>query len=124
MTIKVTLDGTALEGATVLLSEISGGKSAVGITDARGVARIKSTEGKEGVFPGEYAVTIKKTETITSSTPPRGMDVGRDVPPEDQIFSTTRELLPAKYGSLATSGLTVTQVNKKGAFEFDLTENP
>ena len=122
MTIKVTMDGTPLEGARILLSASS--QSAVGITDASGVANIKSTEGWEGVFPGEYDVTIKKTEVTTSTTPPPGTDVVRDAPPEEQVYSITRELLPAKYGNTNTSGLKLSHANKKETFEFDISANP
>jgi len=120
-TVKVTMDGKPLEGASILLTEVSGSKSAAGITDASGVASVKSTEGGwGGVFPGEYNVVIKKTERTTSSTPPPGTEVSRDVPPEDQIYYTSRELLPAKYGNARTSELKLTQEKKKGSFEFDL----
>ena len=124
VTIKVTLDGEPLDGARILLSEVSGSQSAVGITDASGVANIKSTEGDwGGVFPGEYDVVIKKTETTTSSTPPPGTEVSRDVPPEEQVYSISRELLPAKYGNPRTSGLKVSHTNKKEHFEFDISAN-
>ena len=125
VTVKVTMDGTPLDGATILLSEASGSKSASGITDASGVASIKSTEGGwGGVFPGEYDVVIKKIETSTSSTPPPGTEVDRSAPPEDQVYSITRELLPAKYGNAKTSGLKVSHANKKESFEFDITMTP
>ena len=124
VTIKVTLDGKPLEGARILLSEVSGSQSAVGVTDASGVASIKSTEGGwGGVFPGEYDVVMKKTEVTTSSTPPPGTEVDRSAPPEDQVYSISRELLPAKYGNAKTSGLKVSHANKKEHFEFDLSEN-
>ena len=122
MSIKVTLDGTPLEGATVSLIQPEG-HTAVGVTDASGIAVIKSTDGLEGVFPGDYTVTIKKTERSTSSTPPPGTEIDRGSS-EENFFVTSRELLPVKYGSVKTSGLTVTQARQKGYFEFDITENP
>ena len=125
VSVKVTLDSASLEGATVLLSEVSGSKSAVGITNASGVANIKSTEGWDGVFPGEYNVVIKKTEITYTTTPPAGTEVDRSTPPEEeQRYSITRELLPAKYGKESTSGLKLSHVNQKETFEFDLSANP
>ena len=121
MTIKVTQDGSAVEGAIVQL--IGGNKTAVGITNPTDVATIKSTEGWDGVFPGEYAVTIKKTEMTTSSTPLLGTEEDR-TGGEDNAYIVSRELLPAKYGDAKTSELKVTQESKKGAFEFDLSANP
>ncbi|MCL2622712.1 MAG: carboxypeptidase-like regulatory domain-containing protein [Planctomycetaceae bacterium] len=120
MTIKVTQEGNALEGATVFLIQLTGdGQTAVGVTNASGIAAIKSTEGWEGVFPGEYTVTIKKTEYSTSSTPPPGTEVDRSSSDEN-VFSVSRELLPAKYGNARTSEMKVMQEKKKGYFEFDL----
>jgi hypothetical protein len=122
MSIKVTQGGTPLEGATVTLTGDS--HTAVGITDTAGTATIKSTEGWTGVFPGEYAVTIKKTEYSTSSSPPPGTEVDRTSSDENQVFSIKRELLPAKYGNSKTSEMTVTQEKKKGTFEFDIPKSP
>lgn len=125
MTIKVTLDQVPLDGATVSLFQLSGdGHTATGITDALGNAIIKSTEGWEGVFPGEYTVTVKKTEYSTSTTPPKGAEVDHTSSDEEGSFSISKELLPEKYGSTKTSGLTVTQESKKGSFEFDISMNP
>ncbi|MCL2348414.1 MAG: hypothetical protein FWC50_09155 [Planctomycetaceae bacterium] len=123
MTIKVTQGGTAVEGAIVTLSEISNSKTAAGVTNASGIATMKSTEGWEGVFPGQYGVAIKKTEVTTSATPPPGTEVDRSSGGEDNAYTVSRELLPAKYGSARTSGLKVTQKNEKGQFELDLSAN-
>ena len=124
MTIKVTLDGVTQERALVSLTQVSGeGHTAVGTTDAAGIATIKSTEGWNGVFPGEYTVTIKKVEMTTSSTPPKGAEVDRTSDGGDEnAFVTMTDLLPKKYGSTKTSELKVTQESKAGAFEFDLSE--
>ena len=121
LTVKVTLDGTPLEGATVMLLEPTQSKTAVGTTDASGVATVKSTEGWDGVFPGEYGVTIMKTEHTTTTVPPKGEDVSPD---EDGNYAVSIELLPSKYASTKTSGLTLKQENKKGSFQFDISENP
>ena len=123
MTIKVTQSGTPVEGAIVALYGVSDGKTATGVTDAKGIATIKSTDGGwQGVFPGEYTVTIKKTETTISSTPPPGTEVDRNST-EENAFTVSRELLPAQYGNARTSDLKVTQEAKKGTFEFDLPAN-
>jgi len=120
MTVKVTQGGTAVEGAMVSLIQLTGeGHTAVGVTNASGIAAIKSTQSWEGVFPGEYSVTIKKTEVTTSSTPPPGTEVDRSSS-EENAFTVMRELLPAKYGNPRTSELKLTQEKKKGSFEFDL----
>ena len=123
LSIKVTMDGNPLEGATVSLIQQTGeGHAAVGMTDAKGIAIIKSTEGWGGAFPGEYAVTIKKTEHSVSSTPVGKEEGTRDE--ADNIYAVSRELLPAKYASFSTSEMKVIHESKSGTFEFDISSNP
>jgi hypothetical protein len=123
MTIQVTQNSTPVEGAIVTIQATSGGQTATGVTNAAGIATIRSTEGWEGVFPGEYTVTVKKTETTFSSTPPPGTEGSRSSDGEDSAYVISREMLPLKYGNAATSELKATQENKKGHFEFDLSTN-
>jgi len=125
MSIKVSMNGSPVEGAMVMLFEDGGkGHTATGVTNASGLAVVKSTEGWGGVFPGEYSVSIKKTENTTSSTPPPGTEVDRTYGGDDNVYTVSRELLPVKYGNAKTSELKVTQDKKKGYAEFDLKENP
>lgn len=126
LSIKVTMDGAPLEGATVSLFQLTGdGNSAVGITDATGVAVIKSTLGWEGTFPGEYSVTIKKTEYSTSSTAEAKSEADRTSADDgDSTFAVSKELLPKKYASPASSGLKVVHEKGKPLAEIEITANP
>ena len=85
-TVTVVFEGQPVEGATVTFSpQRPGSRAAVGTTDGRGNAAMSTFEAGDGVVPGVYAVGI------SHGTPP----------------------LPKKYGSPATSGLTV-QVSGEG----------
>lgn len=63
---KVTLNGTAVEGATVTLHPQEGTDAAgvpSGVTDAAGIALISTGE-KAGAAKGKYKVTVSKSEAI------------------------------------------------------------
>ncbi|NBV46766.1 MAG: carboxypeptidase regulatory-like domain-containing protein [Planctomycetia bacterium] len=105
---KVTLDGTPIEGATVVLAPESGsGAAASGMTNAEGVCAFTTYESRDGAVPGRYLVTVAKTEF------PEGRALTADDPSYDPstavaaVVKGSKELLPAKYKTAKTSGLTV-----------------
>jgi hypothetical protein len=121
LTIKVMLEGEPVEDAFVSIFQQDGtGHAAVGITNASGVAAVKSTEGWEGAFPGEYDVKIAKTESAFVSATPSGNRPAGSEADDTMVASEPRSLLPEKYASISTSGLKLTHEKKKGHFEFDL----
>src|SRR6185369_10826892 len=68
---KVTLDGSPVEGATVVFHPEGDNKSALqanGLTDAQGVCVMKTGD-KDGVRNGKYKITVTKTKS-----PVEGMD--------------------------------------------------
>ena len=101
----VTYKGTPVDGAIVTFHSANGTQSAFGKTDAKGRYQLTTFESGDGAVPGEYQVTTKKTQIS-----------GGDELPEDHpdygkapiAESTVTELLPARYGSPETSGLTAT----------------
>ncbi|NCY17536.1 MAG: carboxypeptidase regulatory-like domain-containing protein [Actinobacteria bacterium] len=105
---KVTLDGTPVEGATVVLAPESGtGPAASGMTNAEGVCAFTTFESRDGAVPGKYLVTVAKTEF------PEGRALTADDPSYDPstavaaVVKGSKELLPAKYKTAKTSGLMV-----------------
>lgn len=105
---KVTLDGTAVEGATVVLAPESGtGAAASGMTNAEGVCAFTTYESRDGAVPGRYLVTVAKTAF------PEGRPLTAEDPNYDPSTAVTavvkgaKELLPVKYKSSKTSGLTL-----------------
>jgi hypothetical protein len=104
---KVTLDGAPVDGATVVLAPESGtGPAASGMTNAEGVCAFTTFESRDGAVPGRYLVTVAKTSF------PDGAPLTADDPNYDPstavaaVVKGSKELLPVKYKTAKTSGLT------------------
>lgn len=124
----VTLGGAPVEGATVTFVNTTGmapgeqvtGRSSVGRTDQSGRFELTTFESGDGAVPGEYTVTVTKYEvqvtggggTTTDVTEEGGSLEGESytAPGEDDSANddTATNLLPEKYASAKSSGLTVT----------------
>jgi hypothetical protein len=67
----VTLDGQPVEGATVKLvpEEGSTGEPASGLTGKDGSCRLQTYSPGDGVVPGEYKVSVSKTESLAAERP-------------------------------------------------------
>ncbi len=61
----VTLNGTPVEGATIVFIGDNGEYSAHGISDESGAFSLDSFEYKTGAVPGSYKVVVTKTVEIT-----------------------------------------------------------
>jgi len=109
----VTYRGSAVEGAAITFASPTA--SGYGSTDKEGHFKLRTAQG-EGVPVGNYQVTITKT-----SFQPSGKVAASEteyVPPDpDAPLPTPEDLLPAKYKTAATSGLTAT-VSERGPNDF------
>jgi hypothetical protein len=96
----VTLDGKPLEAAQVVFvsSSADSGTGGSGLTDADGNFELSSFPPDKGIPPGTYQVMIVKAIV------PEVQEVSEDVfsPP-----ATAKLLVPVKYTTPTTSGLTV-----------------
>lgn len=121
----VEYQGQPVEAATVVfVAEGPGGKeySATGMTDAKGRFTLRTFRDGDGAIVGLHRVQVEKivaekiVKAETKPIPGRGAD--------DQAF-VEKNVLPAKYDSYATSGLTA-EVAEKGPnqFVFRLEEPP
>jgi hypothetical protein len=63
----VTLDGSPVEGATVLFISDDGKNSFRGMTDASGNFTLVGENSKAGVLPGSYKVTVVKQKGIAGA---------------------------------------------------------
>ena len=108
----VTYKGSAVEGATVTFIPDGGTPAAYGTTDSSGQFAASAFPPDEGAAPGRYKVTISKTETSQAA------GGGHDA---ETTF--TKNLLPAKYASPETSGLTA-EIPEGGKtdIKFELTD--
>lgn len=99
----VYLDGNPVEGAAVVFipEDIQSGNPAQAITNASGYFDLQ-IEGKKGAVPGRYIVQVAKTLEVPMEGGPQAAGES-----EDFRAVTYKNVLPAKYASIATSGLKV-----------------
>jgi hypothetical protein len=114
----VTLDGTAVEGATVTFApSAAGGTPAVGTTNASGKYSLMSFGTEEGAIPGNYMVSVTKyafDEGGADGEYGGAVDSGEDTGGENE--------LPENYALAKDSGLTatVTESASQNVFDFPL----
>ena len=116
----VTYNGTPVESATITFYPDGGGaaRAAGGSTDAQGKFKATTLKPQDGIFPGNYKVTIAKFEEY--GPPPKMVmnDNGEMVSEGRPV----KNVLPVKYEKVETSELTVTIEKKKTMVTFDLTD--
>jgi len=115
--VQVTVTHRGAPVAEAVVTFISqDGLAASGVSDANGVATLQTGEGFRGIFPGEYSVMVTKTRTTLVPATPTADD------PERTHTATTEHLIPRKYASSATSGLTQTIDMDTRTIQIDLTD--
>ncbi len=88
------------------------GNGGAGTTDAAGLYEILTPQGKKGLLPGKYKVTVSRRLNPDGSPPD---------PKEMPIESKARESLPPKYADAAKTELTATvAAGDKKAINFSL----
>jgi hypothetical protein len=99
----VTFNGSPVEQATIIFSPKSGetqARAASATTDSHGKFSMMTLYPGDGVFPGNYAVTIEKVETTGEV---RYIEEKKEAVDDRQII----DLLPVKYNNTNTSDLSV-----------------
>ncbi len=120
---KVTLEGKPLAGAVGTFHPTSKGENAaVGGTDRAGNFDMKTAGLGNGVLPGEYRVTVTKfasEEKMMDPDEAKQYTAREGKPPPAPKVSN---LVPAKYATAESSGLTASVVKARGGgrFPFDL----
>lgn len=104
---RVTLDGSAVVGASVLVQPAAG-PAARGLTDADGRFTLGTYGERDGAIPGAAVVSISRYERAAqaaadSGEPPLG-----------------KNLLPDRYADAATSGLRVVIAPGMGPLDLQL----
>ena len=123
VTVKVTYKGAPVEGALITFVDTGDPPApAFGKTDAQGVAKMKTYVEGDGAVVGTHQVAITKTET-TGGAPTVDQDSPQYDPNAIDTPTTVKHLIPQKYESKVTSGLTA-EVEDSGPneFTFDLTD--
>jgi hypothetical protein len=113
---KVTLDGSAVEGASVNFIPQDGvGVPAIGFTDAGGNYALTATdalEGGTGTKPGKYRVTVKKLAEVVNQNR-ADFEAGKITQEEynkrqAKPVAQPKDLLPPNYANPAKTPLEVT----------------
>ncbi len=132
----VTLDGTPVEGATVVFAPTAGdGTAATGITDRNGRYLLTTLAPNDGALPGSYMVMISKTEREGGD--PAAEAVKPGMTPEEatraameahmasgQAEAEFVDHLPARYKNPGASGLTAEVARgERKEFDFELTSD-
>ena len=118
----ITCDGNPVERAQVTFIPVEGSEGAIaasGISKEGGKYTVQVSQGepKAGTTPGEYIVTIARTETIPVDG--RGKEI--TLPPgatADSYIGVDR--LPLKYKNKDTTPFKATVVKGKNTFDFAL----
>ena len=98
----VTLDGQPVAGASVMFSPAQSGHPASGRTDQSGNFTVRTFEPGDGALPGRHTVTVTLQKTAGMTADPDGLE-GDVAPGGLQV----EWIVPRKYASQKTSGLTV-----------------
>lgn len=110
---KITLSGKPLPGGFVTFQSDDGTRSVVGDINAQGEYQIR-THDSAGLPPGKYKVAVKPP------APPRASDE----PPlagEALTYEAPKErLVPLKYASFETSGLSADVTLDVKSYDFEL----
>ena len=100
----VTLDGKAVEGATVVLTKEGGGPAISGFSAADGTLTLDAAS-KDGIPPGDYKVVVTKIKaTSTGITDPKSPEAMKMM---KNGSAGNKSELPAKYATAATTDLKV-----------------
>jgi hypothetical protein len=108
----VTYEGQPIDGANVIFHPANGSDQTLAsqaLTDKNGRFELSTHVGggkfKTGIVPGNYAVTIKKLDTAAIAN----------------TLAPPKDLLPNRYGSPKTSGLTAKVADdQENEFQFAL----
>jgi|688.fasta_scaffold197423_2 hypothetical protein len=102
----VTMDGAPLEGAVVMFHPLPGvkGNGGIATTDAAGTFTLRSPQAKQGIFPGDYSLTVSHRKP-TAEQEQQINEAKAGGRPQMILVHDMPELLPQVYTRPATSPL-------------------
>jgi hypothetical protein len=123
---KVTLDGKALDGASVVFNPVDGGRPATGVTGADGHFTLTTYTSGDGAQLGEHKVTITKTTTPSIAAPIQPGDaqgltnaMKEYESKRKELAKTKQTVIPESYGDPQKTPLKAV-VPAEGEIEFSL----
>jgi hypothetical protein len=120
----VMYKGQPVEGAGVVFMSDDGTVAGQAQTDAKGKYKLASAPGKDSIAPGNYIVLVSKTESSGGAAgDPASMDPSKGASKNmaDMMMKGMKQgksLLPAQFGSKATS--TLKKTVPSGDYNLDL----
>lgn len=104
----VHFNGQPLADAQVTFTNSKANLSAYARTDANGKFTLTTFESGDGAVPGPQKVSVIKVQTSGQSVRPDAMDSSVDQPKATGKSAEPQQrwLIPERYGSVETSGLT------------------
>jgi len=117
----ITLDGQPLPEASVSFVPKTDGQGALvsGVTDSTGTYQLQTLSGEilQGTLPGEYIVTVRKSE-VTWDGKSWGTAIGDG---EKYKMTQVKELLPPKYTKTTSTPFSASVVKgEKNEFDFNV----
>jgi len=120
----ITLDGEPVEGAHIGFSPETSGPAAFAVSDKRGRYELRTRDPGDGAIPGKYGISATKEISeggmefeSQAALEAYVQEHGERPPPRRTI-----NMLPEKYSTKKTSGLTAEiNVAKKNRFDLELT---
>lgn len=102
-------NGAPVDGATIVFSPVAGGRPATAVSDSQGHYDLSTYGDKDGAVPGDYKITVEKTKT-EGETPNLTYEQINDMQQRGEPVPgpVTKNLLPEKYISPATTDLSAT----------------
>jgi hypothetical protein len=120
----VTLDGEPVEGAHIRFSPEAKGPAAFAVSDKRGRYELRTFDPGDGAVPGNYGISVTKEVTEGGKEFANQAEKEAYIQEHGKAASerTTVSVLPEKYSSKQSSGLTAEiNVAKKNHFNLELT---
>ena len=103
----VNLDGQPVDRATVTFIPQGEGRQATGVTGADGHFTL-ATGPDSGAPPGNYKVTVTKSESVPGANPGEPADMAKMMANYSKVKGKLKSLLPQKYSRPDTTDLTCT----------------
>jgi hypothetical protein len=117
---RVTYKDQPVPKATVTFAPQSkGAKSAIGITDESGYFQLSTVNPRDGALVGQHQVSIVALAPFDGPVPP-----GAGAAMLEELESQGKPLIPQKFFSTVTSGLTADVKSGSNTIDFPLKDAP
>ena len=113
--------GKTVTTGTVTFYPVGGGRAAVGAIKTDGTYTLSRKEPGDGVVVGEYKVAIEATEAVEGAVQkPETLADELAAAPRAFTAPAGKHLIPAKYSTVESSGLTAIVETGNNEIDFDL----